>query len=74
MTHAHPDHLGMAARVREASGAMVGMHPAEAESVRRFHRATTRERMAAWLRARGAPAGDAQEILQVLGDAGARSA
>ena len=34
VTHAHPDHLGMADRVREASGARVGMHPAEAATLR----------------------------------------
>ena len=33
VTHLHFDHLGLAARVREASGAWVAMHPADAEIV-----------------------------------------
>lgn len=31
ITHIHPDHYGLAGRVREASGAWIGMHPAEAD-------------------------------------------
>jgi len=30
VTHIHPDHYGLAARVRETSGAWVGLHPADA--------------------------------------------
>lgn len=30
VTHIHPDHFGLAGRVREASGAWVGLHPADA--------------------------------------------
>lgn len=30
ITHIHPDHYGLAGRVREASGAWVGVHPADA--------------------------------------------
>ena len=33
VTHLHFDHLGLAARVREASGAWVAMHPADATAV-----------------------------------------
>ena len=36
VTHLHFDHLGLAARVREASGAWVAMHPADATAVARF--------------------------------------
>jgi glyoxylase-like metal-dependent hydrolase (beta-lactamase superfamily II) len=67
VTHAHPDHLGMAGRVREASGALVAMHPAEAEAVHGLRRAGPLPSMAAWLRARGFPAAEADEILQVIG-------
>jgi glyoxylase-like metal-dependent hydrolase (beta-lactamase superfamily II) len=35
VTHMHGDHHGLSARVREASGAWVAMHPADAEIVRR---------------------------------------
>ena len=36
VTHLHFDHLGLAARVRDASGAWVAMHPADADAVRRL--------------------------------------
>lgn len=31
VTHIHPDHYGLAGRVRDESGAWVGLHPADAE-------------------------------------------
>lgn len=34
VTHIHPDHYGLAGRVREASGAWVGLHPADAQLIR----------------------------------------
>ena len=34
VTHMHPDHFGLAGRVREASGAWIGMHEADAAQVR----------------------------------------
>ena len=34
ITHLHADHLGLAGRVREASGAWVAMHPADGDAVR----------------------------------------
>lgn len=33
VTHVHPDHHGLAGRVREASGAWVALHPAEAATL-----------------------------------------
>ncbi|EST23837.1 MBL fold metallo-hydrolase [Streptomyces roseochromogenus] len=58
ITHHHPDHHGLSARVREASGAWVAMHAADAAIVRRT-RGTRPERwftyMAAKLTAAGAP-------------------
>jgi glyoxylase-like metal-dependent hydrolase (beta-lactamase superfamily II) len=36
VTHLHFDHLGLAARVRESSGAWVAMHPADASAVARL--------------------------------------
>ncbi|MCQ4207174.1 MBL fold metallo-hydrolase [Streptomyces longispororuber] len=58
ITHHHPDHHGLSAKVREASGAWIAMHEADAAVVRR-----TRENaparwyayMAAKLTAAGAP-------------------
>jgi glyoxylase-like metal-dependent hydrolase (beta-lactamase superfamily II) len=38
VTHIHPDHYGLAGRVREASGAWVGLHPADATLLEtRYH-------------------------------------
>jgi glyoxylase-like metal-dependent hydrolase (beta-lactamase superfamily II) len=34
VTHIHPDHYGLAGRVREASGGWIGLHPADAEMLR----------------------------------------
>jgi len=34
VTHLHPDHYGLAGRIREASGAWVAMHPADAGLLR----------------------------------------
>lgn len=36
VTHFHPDHAGLAGRVREASGAWIAMHHADADLLRRF--------------------------------------
>ena len=30
VTHIHPDHYGLAGRIREASGAWISLHPADA--------------------------------------------
>jgi glyoxylase-like metal-dependent hydrolase (beta-lactamase superfamily II) len=34
VTHIHPDHYGLAGRVREASGAWIGLHPEDAATLR----------------------------------------
>jgi glyoxylase-like metal-dependent hydrolase (beta-lactamase superfamily II) len=34
VTHIHPDHYGLAGRVREASGAWIGLHPEDATMLR----------------------------------------
>ncbi|MER5976306.1 MBL fold metallo-hydrolase [Streptomyces sp. NPDC001857] len=58
ITHHHPDHHGLSGRVREASGAWVAMHAADASIVRRT-RSTRPERwftyMTDKLEAAGAP-------------------
>jgi glyoxylase-like metal-dependent hydrolase (beta-lactamase superfamily II) len=33
VTHIHPDHYGLAGRVRDASGAWVALHPADAKLI-----------------------------------------
>lgn len=40
VTHRHFDHLGLAGRIREASGAWIAMHPADAAAVRQLNRRT----------------------------------
>ncbi|MFI2210669.1 MBL fold metallo-hydrolase [Streptomyces sp. NPDC020141] len=39
VTHCHPDHHGLSGQVREASGAWIAMHAADAEAVRRTREA-----------------------------------
>ncbi|MFI5976863.1 MBL fold metallo-hydrolase [Streptomyces sp. NPDC051452] len=58
ITHHHPDHHGLSARVREASGAWVAMHAADATIVRRTRETPARRwytYMADKLAAAGAP-------------------
>jgi glyoxylase-like metal-dependent hydrolase (beta-lactamase superfamily II) len=58
VTHIHPDHYGLAGRVREASGAWVALHPADAALIRdRYEEPTDLlQRVGAMLRRMGAPA------------------
>jgi glyoxylase-like metal-dependent hydrolase (beta-lactamase superfamily II) len=74
VTHAHADHLGMAGRVREASGARVGMHPAETATLNRATSPMWRTNLADWLRCRGAPQDQASELLDRLAPAAERYA
>jgi len=64
VTHVHPDHHGLSARLREASGAWIAMHAAEVETLpARIWRAgggSAGDR--AWLARCGVPAGVAAEI------------
>ncbi|POX46626.1 hydrolase [Streptomyces sp. Ru71] len=58
VTHHHPDHHGLSARVREASGAWIALHAADAAVVRRTRSAPPAawfSYMAAKLAAAGAP-------------------
>jgi glyoxylase-like metal-dependent hydrolase (beta-lactamase superfamily II) len=57
VTHAHRDHIGQAARVRRAAGALIVMHPLEAASLATLLRAgeTRREEELAWMRRCGVP-------------------
>ncbi len=58
VTHIHPDHYGLAGRIRSESGAWVALHPADAELIRdRYEEPDDLlERVAAMLRRVGAPA------------------
>jgi glyoxylase-like metal-dependent hydrolase (beta-lactamase superfamily II) len=65
VTHIHPDHHGLSGWVRSSSGAWIGMHPVEAQSLpsRTWdERRATGDR--AWLLGHGVPAADA-DILAV---------
>ena len=57
VTHIHPDHYGLAGRVREASGAWVSLHPADAALIhdRYDEPDDLLVRVAAMLRRMGAP-------------------
>ena len=58
VTHIHPDHYGLAGRVRETSGAWVGLHPADAALIKDRYDDPEEllERMGDMLRRTGAPA------------------
>jgi glyoxylase-like metal-dependent hydrolase (beta-lactamase superfamily II) len=57
VTHIHPDHYGLAGRVRETSGAWVALHPADAALIpdRYFEPEELLARVGALLRQWGAP-------------------
>jgi glyoxylase-like metal-dependent hydrolase (beta-lactamase superfamily II) len=64
VTHIHPDHYGLAGRVREISDAWIALHPADAALVhdRYEEPADLLERMGRMLRKLGAPAGELEEL------------
>src|SRR5213079_817088 len=57
ITHIHPDHYGLAGRIREASGAWVALHPADARLIdsRYQHPEGLLGQMGAMLRRDGTP-------------------
>ena len=57
VTHIHPDHYGLAGRVREASGAWVALHPADAALIHERYEepGNLLDRVGAMLRRVGAP-------------------
>jgi glyoxylase-like metal-dependent hydrolase (beta-lactamase superfamily II) len=57
VTHIHPDHYGLAGRVREASGAWIGLHPADAALIHDRYTEPTEllERVTKMLKRVGAP-------------------
>src|SRR5262249_30477715 len=58
--HIHPDHYGLAGRVRESSGAWISLHPADARLIadRYDEPSELLERVGAMLRRLGAPAAE----------------
>ncbi|WP_338696059.1 MBL fold metallo-hydrolase [Streptomyces sp. Q6] len=65
ITHHHPDHHGLSAKVREASGAWIAMHEADAAVVRRT-RENPPARWYAYMAAKLAAAGAPEEHLAPL--------
>src|SRR3954469_3621408 len=66
VTHIHPDHYGLAGRVREASGAWIALHEADASLIRdRYEEPTDLlERVGSMLRRFGAPADEVTTLTQ----------
>ena len=64
VTHIHPDHYGLAGRVRENSDAWIALHPADAALIHdRYEEPTDLlERMGGMLRKLGAPASELEEL------------
>ncbi|MGO8957174.1 MAG: MBL fold metallo-hydrolase [Streptosporangiaceae bacterium] len=72
ITHVHPDHHGQSGKVRELSGAWVGMHPAEDAFLEmQANRGMMHDGMAAYLRWCGAPAAHLEELIASRRQAGA---
>ncbi|MGY1702457.1 MBL fold metallo-hydrolase [Geodermatophilus sp. SYSU D00766] len=64
VTHMHLDHVGLAARVREASGAWIAMHPADAAALTSLTERSpedSTEHEVAFLVGLGAPEADARD-------------
>lgn len=69
VTHSHYDHVGQAARIREESGAWIGMHPADAAVLKGLddQQSDAVERAEEeWLLSLGAPDDDAHRIAATL--------
>jgi glyoxylase-like metal-dependent hydrolase (beta-lactamase superfamily II) len=65
VTHGHADHFGLARRIREASGAWIAMHEADAKHEVNFpDPAAFQQADAAWLARRGGRASDLTSIRQ----------
>jgi glyoxylase-like metal-dependent hydrolase (beta-lactamase superfamily II) len=64
VTHIHPDHYGLAGRVRDASGAWVALHPADAALVHDRYDEPDEliERVGSMLRRMGAPPDEAAKL------------
>ncbi len=64
VTHIHPDHYGLAGRIREASGAWVALHPADAALVHdRYEEPDDLlDRVATMLRRVGAPEAELESL------------
>jgi glyoxylase-like metal-dependent hydrolase (beta-lactamase superfamily II) len=66
VTHIHPDHYGLAGRIRDASGAWVALHPADADLIQARYQEPEKllGLMADMLRRDGAPPDDIDQLKQ----------
>src|SRR6476620_5595283 len=64
VTHIHPDHYGLAGRIRDTSGAWIALHPADAALIHDRYEEPhdLLERMGGWLRRLGAPASEIEDL------------
>lgn len=64
ITHIHPDHFGLASRLRQSTSAWIGMHTWEAERIpsSMVHIDALLDEMATWLAAVGAPEHEIQAL------------
>ncbi|MBB5632766.1 glyoxylase-like metal-dependent hydrolase (beta-lactamase superfamily II) [Cryobacterium mesophilum] len=66
VTHLHPDHLGMAARIRAASGASVALHRAEQDGIRELAAPVVESEVEARLESWGVPTDRRPELLEAF--------
>ncbi|MCH7697651.1 MAG: MBL fold metallo-hydrolase [Chloroflexi bacterium] len=66
VTHVHPDHYGLAGRIKEICGAEVIIHQRERDFIRSRYRQPEQllERMATWLTENGVPEDEMSELQQ----------
>lgn len=69
LTHVHPDHHGLTARLRDASGAWVAMHPAERDSMRQAQTDEPSVALGGWLRELHVPETEIAGLLGRFGKA-----
>ena len=64
VTHVHPDHYGLAGRIKEVCGARVIIHQRERDFIRSRYREPEQllQRMAIWLREHGVPAAEVEDL------------
>lgn len=66
VTHVHPDHYGLAGRVRDVSGAWIGVHPAERPRIAagEADRAQLIDDLIAWFAQAGASASEREALVR----------
>ncbi|MCH7811930.1 MAG: MBL fold metallo-hydrolase [Chloroflexi bacterium] len=64
VTHVHPDHYGLAGRIKEICGAQIIVHQRERDFIRSRYRQPEQllDRMAAWLIENGVPEGEMPDL------------